>query len=78
VGPTCRRENKKKKKEEQREGVRAEAGWAAARSWAPGAAQVGLLSSFLFFFLCFLFFCSDFCFGSKLFQNSFKSIQTKF
>jgi hypothetical protein len=42
VGPTCRREKKRKEKEGKADrGVRAEAGWAAARSWAPGAAQLG-------------------------------------
>jgi hypothetical protein len=38
------------------------AGSAAARSWAPGAAQLDVASSFLFFYSVFLFFFLQFLF----------------
>jgi hypothetical protein len=75
VGPTCQREKKRKRKRRKsRERVRAKAGWAAARSWAPGMAQGGLLPLFFFFlfgfFSYFLFYFLPFAFGSKQIQTT--------
>jgi hypothetical protein len=62
VGPTCRREKKRKRKRRKsRERVRAEAGWAAARSWAQGAAQLGCALLLSFFFCSNSFFLFLFC-----------------
>jgi hypothetical protein len=57
VGPTWQREGERERKGA---GFPGWLGW----TWAPGAAQVGLASSFFIFFLLFSFsFVSDFCFG---------------
>jgi hypothetical protein len=79
---------KRKEKERERRaerGVWAEAGWAAARSWAPGAAQLGCaLFFFVLSFYSFLisYFLYRFCILNpikvKPLSNFFKKINTMF
>jgi hypothetical protein len=59
---SAQNEKEKEKERGAERGARVEAGWAAARSWAPGAAQLGCAFLFSLFFCSNSFFISALCF----------------